>query len=259
MLILSLSGIALAAEPTAEASRTIDPKVVERGEEVDVTVVFENLLTETKAFALMEVYPDGWTFTRGVDDASTFRPGPPPEWVWFTVDAGVTKTVTYTLTVPVDADAGTYTIDGTVTGAEIENPVGGDSSITVRVLYDLSISSTIGGTVTNPGEGTFSYDAGTNVSLVAVADGGYQFTGWTGNTENIGDPASADTTITMDGDYSVTANFCERPRVSLGFNGVEAGDYAEFDYCEGVDLTVTLFEEYAEQLLVKVIPCSLKC
>jgi hypothetical protein len=28
---------------------------------------------------------------------------------------------------------------------------------------------------------------------------------------------------------------------------VEAGDYAEFDYCEGVDLSVTLFEEYAGQ------------
>jgi uncharacterized repeat protein (TIGR02543 family) len=117
----------------------------------------------------------------------------------------------------------------------------------VRVLYDLTVSSTAGGTVTTPGEGTFPYDAGTNVSLVAAADVGYQFTGWTGDTENIEDPASADTTITMDGEYSVTANFCERPVVSLGFNGVEAGPYAEFDYCEGVNLTVTLFEEYAGQ------------
>ena len=246
VLLFSLFGIALAAE-TADASRTIGPKVVERGEEVDVTVVFENSLAEPKAFALLEDIPDGWGFTRGVDDASVFKPGPPPEWLWFEVGAGVTKTVTYTLTVPVDAEAGNYTIEGTVTGDEVENPVDGDTTITVRVLHDLTTSSTEGGSVSDPGEDTFTYDEGTIVNLVAVADEHYQFTGWTGDTEKIDDAASAATTITMDGDYIIAANFCERPIVSLGFNGVEAGHYAEFDYCEGVNLTVTLFEEYAGQ------------
>jgi len=113
--------------------------------------------------------------------------------------------------------------------------------------YSLTISSTSGGNVTTPGEGTFTRYEGMVVDLVATPDEGYQFTGWTGDIEKIGDPASAVTTITVDGDYSITANFCERPVVSLGFNGVEAGPYAEFDYCEGVNLTVTLFEEYAGQ------------
>jgi len=246
VLLFSLFSVALAADPTAEASRTIDPKVVERGEEVEVTVEFENLLAEPKAFALQEVIPDGWGFTRGTDDADYFKLST-IEWLWFVVGAGATKTVTYTLTVPVDAEAGNYTIEGTVTGAEVENPVGGDTVITVRVLHDLTISSTGGGSVSTPGEGTFSYDTGTVVNLVAVANEGYQFTGWTGDTEKIDDPASAETTITVDDDYSIIANFCERPVVSLGFNGVEAGDYAEFEYCEGVNLTVTLFEEYAGQ------------
>jgi len=129
----------------------------------------------------------------------------------------------------------------------VENPVGGDTVITVRVLHDLTISSTGGGSVSTPGEGTFPYDTGTVVNLAAVADEGYQFTGWTGDIEEIGDPASAETTITMNGNYSITANFCERPVVSLAFNGVEAGPYAEFEYCQGVNLTVTLFEEYAGQ------------
>ena len=140
MLIFSAFGVALAADPTAEASRTIAPKVVERGEEVDVTVVFENLLAEAKAFALLEDIPDGWGFTRGVDDAIAFKPGPPPEWVWFVVGAGVTKTVTYTLTVPVDAEAGNYTINGTVTGDEVENSVDGDTTITVSCLLYTSPS-----------------------------------------------------------------------------------------------------------------------
>jgi hypothetical protein len=247
VLVFLLVGVAVAADPTAEASRSIGPKVVGPGEEIAVTVEFTSLLTEPKSFALKEEIPGGWGFTRGTDDASVFRPGPPPEWVWLTVGAGVTKTVSYTLTVPIDAAAGNYTIEGTVTGAGVENPVGGDAIITVRVLHDLTISSTAGGSVTTPGEGPFTYDEGTVVDLVAVADDDYQFTGWTGDIEALDDPAAAETTITMDGDYSITANFCERPIISLGFNGVEAGSYAEFEYCEGVTLTVTLFEEYAGQ------------
>jgi len=125
----------------------------------------------------------------------------------------------------------------------------GDYSVTAEFVrqYDLNISSTTGGSVITPDEGTFPYDTGTVVDLVAVADEGYQFTGWTGDIGEIDDPASAATAITVDGEYSIIANFCERPVVSLGFNGVGAGPYPEFDYCAGVKLTVTLFEEYAGQ------------
>jgi len=212
MLLLSLLSVAIAAAPTADASRTIGPKVVGPGEEVEVTVVFKNLLAEPKAFALKEVYPDGWTFTRGTDTASAFKAGPPPEWVWFVVEAGATKNVTYTLTVPVDAEVGNYTIEGTVTGAEVENPVGGDTTITVEeeappVEYDLTISSTAGGSVTTPGEGTFSYGEGTPVGLVATAAEGYDFVNWTGDVGTMTNRNAAATTIIMNGDYSITANF----------------------------------------------------
>jgi hypothetical protein len=73
--------------------------------------------------------------------------------------------------------------------------------------YELSISSTVGGCVTLPGEETFTYDAGTVVELVATADAGYKFHAWTGDTEGIADPASAATTITINGNYSITADF----------------------------------------------------
>jgi uncharacterized repeat protein (TIGR02543 family) len=215
MLLFSLFGVALAADPTAEASRAIDPKVVEPGGEVGITVVFENLLEEAKAFALEEVYPAGWGFTRGTDTASAFRPGPPPEWVWFVVDAGATKTVTYTLTVPLDAESGNYTIEGKVTGDGVDNPVGGDTTIMVGeeappVEYDLTISSTAGGSVTEPGEGTFSYDEGAVVGLVAVPATGYEFVKWTGDVGTITKVSSAATTIKMNGNYSITANFQEK-------------------------------------------------
>ena len=71
--------------------------------------------------------------------------------------------------------------------------------------HDLTISSTTGGSVTTPGEGTFPYDAGTVVNLVAVADECYEFVNWTGDT--VADPNSATTTITMDATKNVTANF----------------------------------------------------
>jgi hypothetical protein len=81
--------------------------------------------------------------------------------------------------------------------------------------YDLTISSTEGGEVTTPGEGTFSYEEGTVVNLTAEADEGYQFfnwtvnwTGnWTGNVSAIADVGAAATTITMNDHYSITANF----------------------------------------------------
>jgi uncharacterized repeat protein (TIGR02543 family) len=76
--------------------------------------------------------------------------------------------------------------------------------------YTLTISSTAGGTVTTPGEGAFKYPAGTVVQLAASADEAYEFRGWTGDTGQIGDHNSASTTITMEGNYTVTAAFGEQ-------------------------------------------------
>jgi hypothetical protein len=75
------------------------------------------------------------------------------------------------------------------------------------VQYNLTISSTEGGNVTTPGEGTFTYDAGTVVSLNATPDAGYSFVNWTGNVSIIADVNAAVTTVTMNGDYTITANF----------------------------------------------------
>ena len=75
------------------------------------------------------------------------------------------------------------------------------------VEYDLAISSTAGGSVTAPGEGTFTYDEGTVVDLVAQPDEGYQFINWTGDVGGIADVYAAETTITINNHCSITANF----------------------------------------------------
>jgi len=71
----------------------------------------------------------------------------------------------------------------------------------------LTVSSTSGGSVVTPGEGTFSYDDGTVVDLVAEPWEGHKFHKWTGNTETVANVTAASTRITMTGDCSVVAGF----------------------------------------------------
>jgi hypothetical protein len=75
------------------------------------------------------------------------------------------------------------------------------------VQYDLTISTGEGGEVSDPGEGTFAFEVGEVVSLVAVAENGYRFANWTGNVSAIADVNAVSTTVSMNDSYRVTANF----------------------------------------------------
>jgi len=123
-------------------------------------------------------------------------------------------------------------------------------TIAVRpALRDLTISSTAGGSVTEPGEGVFTYDDGTVVDLVADADEGYRFVEWTGDVEDIADVYDATTTITMNDDYSITANFVAiydlTTSSTAGGSVTEPGE-GVFAYDEGevVDLVADADEGY---------------
>jgi hypothetical protein len=72
--------------------------------------------------------------------------------------------------------------------------------------YTLTISSTDGGTVTTPGEGSFTYERGTVVHLEAKPDEGHQFLYWTGNVGRM-QVTAASLTIVMWQNYSPVANF----------------------------------------------------
>ena len=73
--------------------------------------------------------------------------------------------------------------------------------------YTLTISSSRCGYVNRPGEGIFAYNKGTVVALVANAVGDSSFVEWTGDVSTIADVKDANTTITMQGDYAITATF----------------------------------------------------
>ena len=85
--------------------------------------------------------------------------------------------------------------------------------------YDLTISSTLGGSVTatfdeeetvigpSKTETVSDIPAGMAVALVAEPQEGYGFLKWTGNVGTIKDVNAASTNVTMNVTYSITANF----------------------------------------------------
>ena len=107
-----------------------------------------------------------------------------------------------------------------------QDPVSYDSPVSLVVSlgppsYTLTISEspTVGGTV-SPASGG-SYTSGTGVNITAAPNPGYYLVNWTGSND-IASPTSASTTITMNMNESITANFAAIP----GFVVTTAADDA---------------------------------
>ena len=109
----------------------------------------------------------------------------------------------------------------------IAGTIGSGGNVGGSESYTLSINSTPGGSVTEPGEGTFTYDQGTVINLKAEAEEGYRFINWSGSVGNITDVNAAETNITVENDYSITANFLG---VGVDIVGIKAGDWIRFEY-----------------------------
>jgi len=82
------------------------------------------------------------------------------------------------------------------------------------VFYDppktLTVSSGAGGTVTDPGIGSFLYTQYVQVSITAVPYTSYHFVEWSGtavDAAHVADPNAASTTVDMYDDYTLHANF----------------------------------------------------
>jgi uncharacterized repeat protein (TIGR02543 family) len=85
--------------------------------------------------------------------------------------------------------------------SEINIYSGSSSPASYRLVVD-----TEGNGETVPEAGGHNYDEGTVVHLEAIPDDGWEFTGWGGD---VADSNDATTTVIMDGDKRVTANFEE--------------------------------------------------
>jgi hypothetical protein len=80
--------------------------------------------------------------------------------------------------------------------------------------YNLTMNVTGSGTTT-PAVGPHTYTCGQVVNVSATADPGWRFLDWTGDLTGSTNP----TTITIDGDKNVTANFVERFTLTMAVTG----------------------------------------
>lgn len=118
----------------------------------------------------------------------------PPDSTYF-LDAGLAANHTYSYRIKARNSSGD-------SGYSNET-----SQYVAAASFDLTVASSSGGAATVPGEGNFTYPAGTVVNLVATPDLGYEFVIWTGDVSNF---TSASTTVTMNADKSVYANFAQK-------------------------------------------------
>jgi LruC domain-containing protein/uncharacterized repeat protein (TIGR02543 family) len=113
-----------------------------------------------------------------------------------------------------------------------------------RAQYTLTMQvSPEGSGTTTPSVGgsPHTYSAGTVVNINASASTGYQFVGWTG--DDVADPGSSSTTITMDSNKIITANFVADiflgGTASIAFEDLEIDEESDYDYNDWVvDLTI---------------------
>jgi len=73
--------------------------------------------------------------------------------------------------------------------------------------YTLTITVVGNGTVTEPATASSDHAAGAVVDLLAVPNTDNYFVNWSGDVGTVDSVTDADTTITMDGDYDIVANF----------------------------------------------------
>ena len=72
------------------------------------------------------------------------------------------------------------------------------------IQYSISVTSGEGGSV-NEINGLYSHDS--NISIQAIADHGYEFSNWSQSRFGISDPNSSTTTLLVDENQSIHANF----------------------------------------------------
>jgi uncharacterized repeat protein (TIGR02543 family) len=190
-----------------------------------VTLVDSTLSVEY----IMSGLPAGTTHTLTISSMPGGRVGTPGEGT-FRYDDGTA------VEVAAGPDAG-YQFAGwtgtAVTAGRVGNPSSASITLTMDADYTLTanfervggsreytvtLSAGAGGYVSQPGEGQFTYDAGTTVPVMARVYAGYSFSRWTGTAVNAGAVASATsagTTMTVDGDYSLQANFVRADESSI--------------------------------------------
>jgi len=111
----------------------------------------------------------------------------------------------------------------------------------------ISISSTEGGSIEKPGEGSFHRNYGESIQLKAEPDEGYRFVEWTGDIENIECLESKETNITeIKNDYEIEAVFdvaLHRLDIDVEGEGYVDVDPEKEEYKHGAEAKLTAIPE----------------
>jgi len=81
------------------------------------------------------------------------------------------------------------------------------ANFAIDTTYTLTYTAVAGGSITAPATSPSIHSSGAVVTITAAANPGYHFVNWTGDVSTVASTTSADTTITMNGNYTITANF----------------------------------------------------
>ncbi|MCK4387412.1 MAG: hypothetical protein KAW00_01455 [Dehalococcoidia bacterium] len=143
----------------------------------------------------------------------------------------------YTVNVTTKWANGTI-IDGPTTSAEFAV----DASLTVNVTPAGKGNVTADGVLLTNYPNTTTWLNGTVVTINATPNAYWYFVNWTGETDNITDVNATNTTITMTGNYSITANFAQvnyTLTMAVTGNGTTVPAVGGHSYVNGTVVNIT--------------------
>ena len=137
---------------------------------------------------------------------------------------------------------GSWSGDATGTVSPTSLVMNADKNVMANFIkqWTLTVSGSpsIGGS-TAPATGTYTYDAGTTVTLAASANSGYRFGSWSGDATGTVSP----TTLVMNADKNVTANFIRQYRLTVTPSPIGGGVVSLVPlgglYDAGISVTLT--------------------
>jgi hypothetical protein len=246
-LLLGSAVMPVQASP-ASATRSL-PLSVESGSKFDVT-----LHPEGCGFAgqVIETMPEGFVYIECLTpDIGVEVSGNEVKFTFLGSDS-----ITYRVEAPEVAVTTAYTFHGIVKDENKDEYSIPDNDIDVSAPGGANCTMTIvvqGNGSTSPSPGAYTHVLGDVISIIAVADEGWEFEGWSGG---VTDPYSSSTTVTMNSSKKITARFSSVSAVACDLtvscepgNGGElllhpAGDDNQYEAGSSVELVAIAAEGY---------------